>query len=141
LKIKDLLTMSVGHATEPFSGNKTDNWAKAFLSHPVVYEPGTKFLYNSAATYMLSAIITKVSGLKVIDYLEPRLFKPLGIQGADWETDGRGVNTGGWGLRVKTEDLAKLGQLFLQRGVWQGKQIIPAAWIQEASTLKIEQDP
>ena len=114
---------------------------KKFLSIPIINEPGSKFLYNSLATYMLSAIVQKVTGEKVVDYLTPRLFEPLGIQGMDWEVDPMGINTGGWGLRVKTEDLAKFGQLYLQKGMWNGKQIIPADWIEEATTAKIMQDP
>jgi len=90
---------------------------------------------------MLSAIVQKVTGQKIIDYLQPRLFKPLGIQGVDWEKDPKGINVGRWGLRVKTEDLAKFGQLYLQKGKWKGKQILPAAWIEEATTIKIEQTP
>jgi hypothetical protein len=90
---------------------------------------------------MLSAIVQKVTGEKVIDYLRPRLFQPLAIEGMDWEIDPKGINTGGWGLRLKTEDMAKFGQLFLQQGKWNGTQILPAAWIDEASTLKIYQAP
>ena len=93
------------------------------------------------ATYMLSAIVTKLTGEKLIDYLQPRLFAPLQISGIDWETDPKGINVGGWGLRLHTEDMAKFGQLFLQKGIWQGKQVIPAAWVEEASTMKIMQDP
>lgn len=142
LCIRDLLTMSVGHETDPtFEVNRQQNWIKAFLNTPIICPPGTKFLYNSVATYMLSAIIQKVTGEKVIDYLQPRLFAPLGISDIDWETDPSGINTGGWGLRLKTEDMAKFGQLFLQKGKWNGKQILPASWVEEASTLKIEQAP
>ena len=142
LKIKDLLSMSVGHEKEPSSIIATsDNWVKEFLNTPIKYQPGTKFLYNSPATYMLSAIVQKVTGQKVIDYLKPRLFDPLGILGIDWEIDPKGINTGGWGLRLKTEDMAKFGQLFLQKGKWNGKQILPASWVEEASTMKILQDP
>ena len=90
---------------------------------------------------MLSAIVQKVTGQKVIDYLKPRLFDPLGITGMDWEVDPKGINTGGWGLRLKTEDMAKFGQLFLQKGLWNGKQILPASWIEEASSTKIMQNP
>lgn len=142
LRIKDLLTMSVGHEKE-YTGEviATDDWVKTFLSKPIAFTPGTKFLYNTAATYMLSAIVQKVTGQKVIDYLQPRLFKPLGISGIDWEVDPKGINTGGYGLRLKTEDMAKFGQLFLQKGKWQGKQLIPATWVEEASTKKIEQEP
>ncbi|GAO42593.1 ChbG/HpnK family deacetylase [Flavihumibacter petaseus] len=142
LRIRDLLTMSVGHATEPtFATVSNDNWVKAFLAWPVQYMPGSKFLYNSLATYMLSAIVQKVTREQLLTYLQPRLFTPLGITGIDWETDSRGINTGGWGLRLKTEDMAKFGQLFLQKGQWQGKQILPVSWVTEATTRKIWQDP
>ena len=142
LRVRDLLSMSVGQDPDPTSKVSTQQaWVKAFLQTPVLNEPGTKFLYNSAATYMLSAIVQKVTGQKIFDYLQPRLFAPLGITNIDWETDAQGVNVGGWGLRLKTEDMAKFGQLFLQNGAWNGKQIIPAAWVAEATTLKIEQDP
>ncbi len=142
LKVKDLLSMSVGHEKEPSTIVATsNNWVRDFLNTPIKYQPGTKFLYNSPATYMLSAIVQKVTGQKVIDYLKPRLFDPLGINGMDWEIDPKGINTGGWGLRLKTEDMAKFGQLFLQKGKWNGKQILPASWVEEASTMKIMQDP
>ena len=143
LTVKDVLSMSDGQEPDPTFAvvSKDSNWVKGFFATPILYDPGTKFLYNSLGTYMLSAIVQKVTGQKVIDYLTPRLFKPLGIEGMDWETDAQGINTGGWGLRLKTEDLAKFGQLFLQKGNWNGKQILPAAWIEEASTAKIMQDP
>ncbi len=141
LRVKDLLSMSVGHAKENFAMIANDNWVEEFLSTPIANQPGTKFLYNSPATYMLSAIVQKVTGQKVIDYLKPRLFVPLGIEGMDWEVDPKGINTGGWGLRLKTEDMAKFGQLFLQKGMWKGKQILPASWIEEATSMKIMQDP
>ena len=143
LTIKDLLTMSVGQAPDPtfmVASTETD-WVKSFLALPIYHDPGSQFLYNSLATYMLSAIVQKVTGQKVIDYLTPRLFEPLGIQGADWEIDPMGINVGGWGLRLKTEDIAKMGLLFLQRGKWYGKQIIPASWIDEATSFKIDNAP
>ncbi|GEO20057.1 serine hydrolase domain-containing protein [Cyclobacterium qasimii] len=142
LKIKHLLTMSVGHAKDyTFSIVRTEDWAKSFLAVPIVNEPGSQFVYNTVATYMLSAIVQKVSGQTLIDYLRPRLFQPLGIKGVDWEKSPQGINTGGYGLRVKTEDMAKLGQLFLQNGNWDGKQILPESWINEARNLKILQNP
>lgn len=142
LAIKDLLSMSVGQDPEPMTHIiKDTNWVRAFLSTPVVNKPGTKFLYNSMATYMLSAIVQKVTGQKIIDYLSQRLFAPLGITGIDWETDPKGINTGGWGLRLKTEDMAKFGQLFLKKGKWNHKKILPKSWIKEASTSKIIQHP
>ncbi len=140
LKIKDLLTMSVGHAQDSTPTiTKEEDWVKSFLSLPIQNQPGTVFLYNSGATYMLSAIVQKVTGQKMIDYLQPRLFEPLEIDGMTWETCPRGINTGGWGLSTRTEGLAKFGQLYLQKGVWNGRQVLPAAWVEEATTFKIQQ--
>jgi CubicO group peptidase (beta-lactamase class C family) len=143
LRVKDLLSMSAGMDPDPTFAvvGKDSNWIKAFLSTPIINKPGTKFLYNTLATYTLSAIVQKVTGEKIINYLTPRLFTPLGIEGMDWEQDLMGINTGGWGLRLKTEDMAKFGQLYLQKGKWNGKQIIPAEWIEEATTSKIDQAP
>jgi CubicO group peptidase (beta-lactamase class C family) len=143
LTIKDLLMMSAGQDPDPTRSlrNGNTNWVKAFLATPIINEPGKKFLYNSMATYMLSAIVQKVTGQKIVDYLTPRLFEPLGIKGMDWETDPKGINTGGWGLRIKTEDMAKFGQLLLQKGKWNGKEVIPEAWVDEATTMKIMQNP
>jgi CubicO group peptidase (beta-lactamase class C family) len=141
LTVKHLLTMTVGHPKDP-TGDiiPKAGWVKSFLATPITDTPGTKFLYNSMATFMLSAIIQKVTGEKVIDYLESRLFKPLGIQNKDWETNPEGINVGGWGLRIRTMDMAKLGQLYLQKGKWNGKQVLPASWVDEASTAHIIQD-
>ncbi len=142
LTVKDALMMSDGMDPDPTPKVAFDtNWARAFFAQPIVNQPGTKFLYNSAGTYMLSAIVTKVTGQPVIDYLRPRLFDPLGITGEDWETSPQGANTGGWGLRLKTEDMAKFGELYLNGGKWHGKQIIPHEWVREATTMKIMQDP
>src|SRR5438105_4934099 len=143
LTVKDVLIMSDGQEPDPTGavGTKYTNWVKGFLSTPILHEPGSVFLYNSLGTYMLSAIVQKVTGQKIIDYLKPRLFEPLGITGTDWETDMQGINTGGWGLRLKTEDMAKFAQLFLQKGKWNGKQVLPVSWVEEASTAKIMQDP
>lgn len=143
LTVKDLLTMSVGQEPDPTAqlAMGSDNWVKDFLALPIKYAPGSKFLYNTMASYMLSAIVQKVTGQKEIDYLRPRLFAPLGITGMDWEVNTQGINTGGWGLRLKTEDLAKIGQLYLQKGMWNGKQILPKEWVEEATTFKIDQAP
>ncbi|MCE7061336.1 serine hydrolase [Dyadobacter sp. CY343] len=141
MRVKDLLTMSTGHdkdTTGSVRGANSKNWVKSFLALPVEHEPGTFFVYNSGATYMLSAIIQKLTGQTLLEYLKPRLFDPLVIEGMDWEVDPNGINTGGWGLRVKTEDIAKFGQLYLQKGEWNGKQLIPAAWVEEATRSHIE---
>ncbi|GAB3896358.1 hypothetical protein GCM10028803_13860 [Larkinella knui] len=141
MRVKDLLMMATGHDKDSTGSLRADpekNWVKAFLAQPVEHEPGTFFVYNSGATYMLSAIVQKVTGQPLLDYLKPRLFEPLGIEGADWETDPKGIATGGWGLRVRTEDIAKFGQLYLQKGVWNGKRLLPEAWIEDATKFEIQ---
>ena len=140
MRVKQLLSMSSGHAedtTSRMTEASDGNWVKAFLSLPVEYRPGTHFVYNSGATYMLSAIVQKVTGMKALDYLQPRLFEPLGISGATWETSPQGINMGGWGLKITTEDIARFGQLYLQKGKWNGKQIIPEPWVAEASMRQV----
>jgi hypothetical protein len=140
LRIRDLLTMSTGQKREPLLTGD-DIWIKSFLAVPFFNEPGTTYRYSSVASYMLSAIVQKVSGQKVIDYLTPRFFEPLAIEGMDWETDDYGINTGGWGLRLKTEDLAKFGLFYLQKGKWNGRQLLSKKWIEDATSLKRYQRP
>jgi CubicO group peptidase (beta-lactamase class C family) len=140
MEIRHLLMMGTGHATDTLeftSKSEDGNWVKAFLDAPVEYAPGTHFTYNSGATYMLSAILQKASGLKLLDYLQPRLMEPLGIDGSTWESCPRGIHVGGWGLSVTTEDIAAFGQLYLQKGVWEGRRIIPEAWIETATSKHI----
>jgi CubicO group peptidase (beta-lactamase class C family) len=142
MRVKDLLMMGSGHAGcalfNPNVSLDTRNWVKAVLAQPVVFTPGTHFVYNNGATFLLSAIVQKVTGLTVFEYLTPRLFGPLGIEGVDWELNPAGINNGAWGLRVHTEDIAKLGQLYLQKGVWNGKQILPESWVDQATSKQIE---
>ena len=116
LRIIDLLTMTSGHMKEPTLFNLETDWEQAFLNTEIPFMPGTHFLYNTPATFMLSAIIQKITGEKLVDYLTPRLFEPLGIEKPKWELNPMGVNTGGWGLHLKTEDIAKFGQFYLQLG-------------------------
>ncbi len=137
MTIRDLLTMTCGHDDEP-NQSKREEWVKTFLAHPVKHTPGTFYLYNSLGTYMLSAIVQKVTGEKVLDYLTTRLFEPLHIDKPRWDESPQGISAGGWGLYLKTEDLAKMGQLLLQNGKWKGKQIIPAEWVYEMSKKQVE---
>lgn len=140
MRVKDLLTMNTGHAqdtTGKLYEHPETTWVRTFLSLPVEHAPGTFFVYNSGATFMLSAMVQKLTSQTVLDYLKLRLFAPLGIEGADWETNPQGINTGGWGLRVRTEDIAKFGQLYLQKGVWQKKQLLPKTWIAEATSAQV----
>jgi CubicO group peptidase (beta-lactamase class C family) len=140
MRVRHLLTMSTGHdkdATGPSRSEPGGNWVRGFLTLPVERAPGSKFVYNSAATYMLSAIVQKRTGKTVLDYLKPRLFGPLGIEGPTWESCPRGINTGGWGLNIKTEDIARFGQLYLQKGKWNDKQLVPEKWIDEATGKQV----
>lgn len=143
LEIRDLLTMTVGHNPLSLQKIKTnkDSWEQLFLAQPILHEPGTVFAYNSVATYILSAIIQEVSEKTLLEYLQPRLLGPLGIYGVEWEESPTGVNTGGWGLHIKTEDMAKLGQFLLQKGKWDGKQVLSEQWIEEACSVKVKQRP
>lgn len=141
LSVKNLLMMSAGHEAPPIFNITDENWVKRFLATPVVNKPGSVFSYSSYASYMLSAIIQKVTGQNTLEYLKPRLFEPLGINDIQWETNADGIICGGWGMRIKTSDMAKLGQLYLQEGVWNGKQLLSASWIKEASSTRIEQVP
>lgn len=144
MQIRHLLTMTTGHDKDTTSYMMRDpegNWAKAFLARPVIYRPGSYFLYNTGATYMLSAIIQKITGTTLLEYLRPRLFEPLGITDATWETCPRGINTGGFGLSVRTEDIARFGQFYLQEGVWAGQQLLPSSWIREATASQVSNAP
>jgi CubicO group peptidase (beta-lactamase class C family) len=132
LRVSDLLRMSTGHQNEP-PRPRDLAWTQAFLKHPVPFKPGTHFLYNTSATYMLSAMVQKATGQTVLDYLRPRLFEPLGIAHPTWETSPQGITAGGYGLSIRTEDIARFGQLYLQKGKWQGKQLVPEAWVEAAT--------
>src|SRR6478736_4993478 len=136
MTVRDLLTMSCGHDAEPKSVGGSPP-VKQFLAHPVEHKPGTHFQYNSMGSYMLSAILTKVTGRTSLEYLQPRLFGPLGIENPEWATSPEGNSIGGSGLKVCTEDIAKLGQLYLQKGKWNGKQLIPEKWVEQASSKQV----
>lgn len=134
MRVRDLLCMSAGHQAEVSLRDSKETWTKAFLTHPVLHKPGTHFLYNTPATYMLSAIVQKVTGVTLLDYLSPRLFTPLGIETPTWRTSPQGISLGGYGLSVRTEDIARFGQLYLQKGNWLGKRLVPSAWIEAATS-------
>ncbi len=138
MRIRDLLKMNSGHNEDATGRMQQDkeSWVKGFLALPVEHKPGTHFVYNSGATFMLSAIIQKVSGKTVLDYLTPRLFEPLGIEHPSWESNMNGINMGGWGLKVRTQDIANFGQLYLQEGKWKDQQLIPAEWVKEATSYQ-----
>ena len=140
MRVRDLLTMSTGHHDEDvrnFPYTSDESVVKNFLARPVSHKPGTFFFYNTPASYMLSAIVQKVTGQPVLEYLRPRLFEPLGIAEPTWDASKQGVSLGGFGLSVRTEDIASFGQLYLQKGEWKGKQLVPAAWIDAATARQM----
>ena len=140
MRVQHLLSMSTGQAVDTWSymvDRPDGDWIKGFLEVPVVHRPGTHFVYNTGATYMLSAIVQKTTGMKLVDYLKPRLFEPLGIESASWQESPQGITAGGIGLSIRTEDIARFGQLYLQKGMWQGRQILTEAWVQAATSSQI----
>jgi CubicO group peptidase (beta-lactamase class C family) len=139
MTVRDLLTMTCGHDTEPKSGPGGPS-VKQFLAHPVPHKPGTHFQYNTMGSYTLSAIVTKVTGQTSLEFLKPRLFEPLGIEKPQWDISPEGNSLGGYGLKLRTEDIAKFGQLYLQKGQWNGKQLIPQSWVAEATSKQVPND-
>jgi CubicO group peptidase (beta-lactamase class C family) len=137
MRIRDLLIMSTGHQkdTADLLRSRQDGaWIRTFLETEVEHKPGTHFLYNSGASYMLAAIVQRVTGMTVEAYLQPRLFAPLGIEQHPWGMSAEGVNLGDGGLSLKTEDLAKFGQLYLQKGIWHGQRLLSEQWIEAATS-------
>lgn len=135
MRLRDLLRMSAGHQKEVSSSADVIS-PKTFMANPVPFKPGTHFLYNTPATFMASAMVHKATGQSTLEYLKPRLFDPLGIVEPTWDTNSQGVSLGGYGLNLRTEDIAKFGQLYLQKGNWHGKQLVPASWVAEATSLQ-----
>ena len=141
--VRHLLTMNSGHGSDPTYAIRKQNidWIRAFMEWPLKYEPGTCYCYNSLGTYVLSAAVQKVTGQKVVDYLDTRLWQPLGIEKPKWQESPAGINTGGWGLYLKTEDLARMGLCILDGGKFGGKQVIPADWVKEMSANQVPSSP
>lgn len=140
MRIRDLLTMTSGHDDDTIMklfNNKEKGMTEVFLALPVAFKPGTHFQYNTGATYMLSAILQKATGQSLYDYLKPRLFDPLGFKNSRWQVSPEGVNFGGLGLFATIEDLTKFGQLYLQNGVWNGKQLVPEDWVRESTSRQV----
>ena len=135
MTIRHLLTMSTGHATgiggDVWRQIRT-SWTDAFFKAPVPEPPGARMVYSSASSYMLSAILQRTTGERLHAYLATRLLEPLGIEGESWDVCPNGINPGGNGLSCRTEDMLKLAVLHLQRGRWDGRQILPEAWVSEA---------
>ncbi len=140
MKVRHLLSMTTGHAEDPgaqVSQYPPSEWLRRIFETPVPYAPGTHFVYNSTASHLVSIIVQKLTGQKLVNFLRDRLFRPLGISRPYWETDPMGANWGGWGLYLRTDEIARFGQTLLQRGVWQGQQVIPAGWVDQATRKQV----
>lgn len=137
MRVRDLLIMSTGHVASTLAAlpkmEEDPEISRSFLNAKVTLKPGTHFLYNTPATYMLSSIVQRTTGQKVVDYLKPRLFDPLGIENPTWDESKEGVSLGGFGLSIKTEDIARFGLMLLNKGQLNGKQLVPAEWIARAT--------
>lgn len=136
--VENLLTMTSGVTFNESGIVSGNDWLESYLNASVAEKPGTKFQYNSLNSYVLSAIITERTGMSMDEYLKSRLFEPLGITDYLWEKCPKGITKGGWGLFMHTEDMAKLGQLYLNKGKWNGKQIIPESWAEASVTKKVD---
>jgi len=140
LSVKHLLTMSVGHSSTFYSGSG-ESQIRSFLAAPFSHEPGRVWAYDITASHMMSRIITKVSGVTILEYLKTRLFDPLGIKDIVWEMDNDGCNMGNGGSHMKTSDMAKMGLFLLNKGSWNGQLLLDPTWIEEASSPHIYQKP
>ena len=143
ITLRSLLRMSSGHQNPPLWAEERASlaerdWVKHYLSLPLDWAPDSQFMYSSGDTFMISAMVQAAVGETVRDYLVPRLFDPLGIHDVWWETSPLGVTLGCAGLAISTEELSRFGQMLLQRGMWQGQQLVPAAWIDLVTRKQID---
>ncbi|MBQ8501971.1 MAG: serine hydrolase [Bacteroides sp.] len=139
MTVRDLLVMASGIKPDWNMRNITTDWIRTFLAKPVK-QPGIEFQYDSMVTYMLSAIVQKVTGMTMLDYLKLKLFDPMHITEVAWELSPEGINTGGWGLHIQSESLAKFGLLLLNEGRWEGRQLLSASWVKEMTSLQMERE-
>lgn len=147
ITVEDLLTMSSGlgwvEGDETYSRMYAlpgGDWVSFVLDLPMVAEPGRRFNYSSGGSHILAAIIQRSNGKSFYDFARASLFGPLGISDPRWERDPEGLPIGGWGLRLSPRDMAKLGYLYLHQGIWEGKQVVPAAWVRESTRPHIKAD-
>ena len=135
LTVRHVLTMTTGHDPEPEDWG--DDWARTILAADLPHAPGTHWLYNTAGTHLLSQIIQTRTGERLLDYLTPRLFDPLGFEGPTWHQSPTGVDAGGFGLSIRAEELAAFGQLLLQRGRWKGRRLVSAGFVDLATSGQV----
>lgn len=138
MTVRDLLMMASGIKPDGTMRNNSTDWVKDFLAKPVDDVPGSRFQYDSMCTFMLSAIVQRVTGQTMLEYLQKKLFNPMHITVADWEMSPDGICTGGWGLRVQAETMAKLGLLLLNKGNWNGEQLVSADYVTAACSRLID---
>ncbi|MFF7132090.1 MULTISPECIES: serine hydrolase domain-containing protein [unclassified Streptomyces] len=138
--VRHVASMASGHAEETLDRARAldrDELVRGFLLVPPDRDPGTVFAYNQPATYTLAAVVQRVTGQKLTEYLRPRLFEPLGIGEVAWIADRRGRELGFSGLHATTDAIARLGQLHLRGGVWEGERLLPESWVAEATRVQI----
>ncbi len=141
MRVRHLLAMASGHeedTAQRILGGGATNLVRAFLALPPEHAPGTVFTYNQGCTHTLAVLVSRLSGLSLLDYLRPRLLDPLGIDQALWTLARDGVEQGYSGLHATTESVAKLGQLYLQRGRWEGRQLVPESYVEEATRKHVD---
>lgn len=138
ITVRELLTMSTGVTFNELGTVTEEDWIQGFMNSFEIFDPGKGFAYNSTNTYMLSAIIQEQTGMKLLDYLNEKLFHPMGIYDLYWEESPQGANKGGWGLSLWIEDMVKLGILCLNQGCWKGQQLVPREWFEEAVKKQID---
>ena len=138
ITVRNLLNMSSGVDFNEAGALSGNDWRKSFFEASQKFDPGTKFEYNSMNSYMLSAIVTEITGQSLFDFCKERIFDPMGIKRVMWESCPQSITKGGWGLFMRIEDMAKIGQMYLQNGRWNDRQIIPRQWVVESTALQIE---
>jgi len=150
ITVQSLLDMTSGlEWTEPLDGRpdsaiemeRSPDWVKFILDRPMSSAPGDVFNYNSGNPHLLSAIITKLTGMSALEYAKAKLFGPLGIHDVYWRHDPQGISNGGYGLYLQPRDMAKIGYLYLRNGAWEGKQLLPSAWIDEVTHATVDMPP
>ncbi|MET3549547.1 CubicO group peptidase (beta-lactamase class C family) [Paenibacillus favisporus] len=136
MTIHHLLSMNTGHHDNIYGRvmESGPDWAQTFLSLAPEHPPGSHYVYNTHATYMVAAILERATGMSLVEYVKPRLFEPLGIGLVDWETCPMGVAAGGMGLSIPIDGVAKFGQMLLNEGVYGGRRIVSAEYIRLATT-------
>ncbi|WP_429308869.1 serine hydrolase domain-containing protein [Paenibacillus mucilaginosus] len=135
MTVEHLLLMATVHPRS--TDTRVEDWVRCFLNTPPSKLPGTSFAYDTTGTHTLCAILQKVTGMSVLDYVRPRLFEPLGMGELWWESCPSGINKGGSGLRCTTDALARFGQLYLQDGIWNGVRILPEDWVKRSTDSRI----